>query len=894
MGVVGAVLGAIVGILAGHNFSWFLFGGVVGFLAADLIKLNSRVATLERELQNRGQEPYARIADAPTTTTAETGEQEPLPSVPPVPAPALTPEILTPITAASIATEPALTAAAPPEVLSEPTPNIFDIALREINRFFTGGNTLVRVGVVILFFGVAFLLKYAAEHARLPIELRLAAVTLGAIALLGVGVRLRSTREAYGLTLEGGAIGTLYLVVFAALRLYDLVPPPLAFGLLVVICGLSAVLALAQNSHALAILGAAGGFLAPVLTSTGHGSHVMLFSYYAVLGVGIFAIAWFKAWRALNVVGFGFTFVIGATWGYRYYQPEFFATTEPFLIFFFLLYVAVTLLFARRQPPELRSPVDGTLVFGVPIVGFLLQAALVKDIEYGVAGSALVLAAFYLGLAALILHRGGARLLAEAFVALGTIFATLTIPLAVDGYWTAAAWAVEGAGVLWIGLRQSRLLPRAFGLLVQFGAGVFFLNEVTRTSGMTVLNSGYVGAMLVSVAGIMSAYLMFRFRERITSVEQDLGLAMLLWGLAWWYGGNGNEIQRHVMLDYRESVALLVIAATAFSQEFIGRRFDWLELRYASAFNLAFLFLILIWAAIFLAHPFEGFGFIAWPIALGVHYAVLKTHETAQPGIAMEVRHAGALWLVVALLGLEMNWALGEVLPHSDWPMAAIGLWFALVLMALTNFKDRYWPVKGNEQAYLVIGAVPLVVLAFVWIFTEGVGRAGAPAPLPFLPLLNPLDVAAMFVLVAIGQWVAVASRLTGWSTQPLWIALGATAFVWVNAVLFRALHHFAGIPYAPDAMFASTLAQSAVSIFWTILAFGLMLIATRIQTRLLWLTGSALLGVVVVKLFAVDLSSTGTVARIVSFVGVGLLLLLIGYFVPVPPKSENGAEAQS
>src|SRR5262245_60780381 len=132
--------------------------------------------------------------------------------------------------------------------------------------------------------------------------------------------------------LQGGGVGILYLTVFAALRLYQMVPPGLAFVLLAGMAAFSAVLAVVQDSRALAITGVAGGFLAPILASTGGGSHVALFSFYALLNLGILLIAWFKAWRSLNLLGFAFTFFIGLIWGARFYRSEFFASTEPFLI----------------------------------------------------------------------------------------------------------------------------------------------------------------------------------------------------------------------------------------------------------------------------------------------------------------------------------------------------------------------------------------------------------------------------------------------------------------------------------------------------------------------------------------------------------------------------------
>jgi uncharacterized membrane protein len=64
------------------------------------------------------------------------------------------------------------------------------------------------------------------------------------------------------------------------------------------------------------------------------------------------------------------------------------------------------------------------------------------------------------------------------------------------------------------------------------------------------------------------------------------------------------------------------------------------------------------------------------------------------------------------------------------------------------------------------------------------------------------------------------------------------------------------------------------------------MLLAHRHRWRVAWVAGAALLGAVVVKLFLVDLGQAGGVERIVSFIGVGLLLLLIGYLAPVPPRT--------
>ena len=261
-----------------------------------------------------------------------------------------------------------------------------------------------------------------------------------------------------------------------------------------------------QDSRSLAAVGVSGGFLAPILASSGYGDHVMLFSFYALLNFGILVIAWYKAWRVLNLLGFAFTFVIGLTWGARYYRPELFSSTEPFLILFFLFYVAIGVLFALRQEATIKSRVDGNLVFGAPLIAFGLQTALVRDFEYGAAFSALVLSGFYLLLAKCLFARArdNVRLLCEAFIALGAVFGTLAIPLALDGRWTAAAWALEGAAIVWVGVRQRKMVARGFGIFLQLAAGAaFFLGADSVHAPLAIFNTLYLGSVLLSVAGLV-------------------------------------------------------------------------------------------------------------------------------------------------------------------------------------------------------------------------------------------------------------------------------------------------------------------------------------------------------------------------------------------------------
>jgi uncharacterized membrane protein len=166
----------------------------------------------------------------------------------------------------------------------------------------------------------------------------------------------------------------------------------------------------------------------------------------------------------------------------------------------------------------------------------------------------------------------------------------------------------------------------------------------------------------------------------------------------------------------------------------------------------------------------------------------------------------------------------------------------------------------------------------------------GAADPLPYTPLLNPMDIAIGLVLLTILIWLRPFDETAGrraWRFAPASWALGLTVFIWLNSAWFRTAHHWLHVPFSEHAMLGSQTVQTGLAVLWGIAGLGAMLLGNRLAQRRFWFVGAALMAAVVLKLFLVDLSSTGTLERIVSFLSVGVLLLVVGYFAPMPPRAK-------
>ena len=822
------------------------------------------------------------------------------------------------------------------------TPDFF----RKVRDWFFGGNTVARFGLLVLFFGLSFLAKYAVDNAMFPIEARLAVIGVIAFALLGFGWRLRDSRTAYALLLQGGAVAVLYLEIFAGFKFYHLIPAPAAFGLMMLVCALATFLSLRQNALSLAVVATLGGFMTPILASTGSGNHVALFSIYAVLNLSIFYIARLKTWRILYLIGFVLTFGISLLWMVERYHHELLASTIGFMVLFIALYSMIPVFEARRAPPQLKHYVDGTLVFGTPTVGFGILYRLLSPFEYGIAFASLGLGIWYVALAALGLKKQiaaaqatvqagepdsisvqGLRSALVSYVALGVGFASLAIPLALNPQLAGIAWAFEGAALVWLGTRSDQLLTRFSGVALQvLGLAIFMSKGSVSIDTPLFLNTYWMGATLLAISGYFSGWLYKRWsgpqhpeqpRNALASswlqVEPFLSAIFPVVAAMLVLGSNVDEVLRalpETWNRYGPMLALLTLLAGLHA--FAGSKLRWAALLRIALVLLPAQVMMSLYQWVDLHGSFMQWRWLLWPVSFMVMLWVLRQQDHigsdgrnvadskvnpqwAGFWISAYTVHA---WLGVSLLGQGAQWLGTRYAADRAWGVAALGVVLAgsLLLLARTDWRNR---LSRTWQSLAMSSPVPMGVAAALalWFVYACVSDDGGLSIRPFVPLLNPIDLSASFALLsllAFSRSPAFTASAPGFGNKTMWtisprqvaIVLAAAGFLLLNTLLMRALSHYLDLPYRLSALLDSSTAQAAFSLLWAVTSTVVMYLSSKRGWRPAWVVGAGLLGLVVLKLFLVDLSALSALTRIVSFVGVGLLMLLIGYLSPLPPAA--------
>lgn len=759
------------------------------------------------------------------------------------------------------------------------------------------GNILAKIGVVLLFFGVASALKLAVQHGMFPVPVRLLLGAVGGVAMIMFGWSRAqiAKHQMFGFALQGGGFAILYLLVYFMLTRYQMITPTWAFigyTLLGVSCTL---LAAKQDSLSLAVLGISGAFMSPVLASSEHGNHIILFSYFALLNVFVFALNWFKGWRQLNIVGFLFTLAIGMSWALRSYQPVHFASTEFFLVLFFLMYSLEPVFFAlfrTRSTSMLWG--DGLLLFGTPLTAIASQAVLMQPYEYGQAWSVFIAGLYYLALWGVLLRQQDAalKLSERSHLGIAVTLLTYAVPLAFGAQVTSAVWTLEGCAVLWLGIRQDRYLARWTGIALQLLAGGYFLEHLNELShAQAWFNDLYLGSIITALAGMSSGLMLHRWEKKSEQFSAD---GLFFWGLAWLIGATCWEIASFVATENKDAAWLGFFAALVAELTWGGKRWNWRLLRQMIWLLFAALGGIAADTLSREQHVLSGALTLLYPATVSLYYWLLANHERDNVQTdRLPTLHLGMFWGLSLLITNEVSW----VVAHHLAPDNALWLWLSygfcaatLTLGTLAAHRQQRFPFNSPHVDYLIIGVLPLLFASIVWFVLACFNYSGGGSGLPYLPVLNPLDLGLILTLYSIHRWLT--------SPQPheykdvIYHALPAGAFLWVSTLAARLAHHWGGVTFDWDILLHDALMQALLSVIWTLTAIGQMIYASQHHIRRRWFIGFSLLSVVGAKLMWVDLRNTGTITWTASLIGIALLVIAASYFSPAPPKhveADNG-----
>jgi len=405
---------------------------------------------------------------------------------------------------------------ATPSPAPTPQPARPQARTRSVNfEKFIGENLINKIGIAITVIGVAIGAKYSIDNDLINPLTRIILGYLAGIGLLGLGIRLKEKYLNYSAVLVSGAIAIMYFITYAAFGFYDLIPQALAFALMVVFTAFTVVAALNYNKPVIAHIGLVGAYAIPFLLGRGSGNVAFLFSYMAIINVGILLISFKKYWKSLYYASFGLTWLMYASWYLLSYRSDvYFSLALTFLTVFFATFYLTYLVYNLRLQAQFKRS-DILLLLANSFIFYGLGYAILSAHPTGVQ----LLGLFTLGnalvhflVSALIYRQKLVDKQAFYFVSgLVLVFITLAIPVQLEGNWVILFWAGEAALLFGIGRIKSLpvfeklaypvMLLAFFSLVIHWSTAYSgYYSELAETRITPLFNSNFLTSLLFLAA----------------------------------------------------------------------------------------------------------------------------------------------------------------------------------------------------------------------------------------------------------------------------------------------------------------------------------------------------------------------------------------------------------
>ena len=706
-----------------------------------------------------------------------------------------------------------------------------------------GPRILVATGALAFMVFAGLFVKYAWDNDWVGPAGRVLAGAVFGLGLVAAGIRtMRREYRPLGQGLAAAGLAALYTSAFGAHAFYGLVSREFS-GLVMVAVTVSAVLlSVRLDARLLALLAWIGGYMTPVLMSTGEDKALALFLYLALLDAGALLIDNKKPWPETAPLAMFATVVLYAGWYGRFFTPARFEVAAFGIVLF-------TALFALGMARKERGA-------GLGIVVAL--AALGLAIVAGGADRPLPLLVMSLALGAGALRASatlGRGLAAVALFAAALPFAAWAVShYHADAFGIAAAWVI-GAALLFVvpSVVEDDSGRRPLEPVVVLAAGVATVALFASTDRPLPM-----AAFLAAMAGLSVLV-----RPRWAWAEA-VGILAATLAVRSWMGAQ-LPAARAGDAALLALPALAVYVASLLGRGLVARR------PLAGSDVAAHLLLAsggwwLLWTALEAARPaLEG------PAAVAIAAAYLAIGFVARRAPAPDLRQVRvALGLAAAFLTLAIPIQLG---------LHGITLGWAAEGVVLIALGMRFASARTRAAGYAVL------VLAVVRVFAFHLPlHAG-----PFRPVLNPAFGTWLAVILALAAAMVVArrARVTGQSPDA---AVGPVVAAVAVLLLFTLLTGETGAAFdqrqriaeqagdleaAADARLASGL---AISTLWTVFATALLAAGLAARNRPLFYASYALFAVTAGKVVVWDLDTFSAPYRMLAFLVLGLLLMAGAY----------------
>lgn len=335
---------------------------------------------------------------------------------------------------------------------------------------FIGENLINKIGILILVLGISFFVKFAIDKNWINETARVAIGILSGTLVMGIAHKLKKNYIAFSSVIVAGAISIYYFTIAIAFHDYHIFSQTVAFAIMVIITAFSAFVSINYNRQELAVLSLIGGFAVPFMVSSGQGNYAVLFTYIAILNVGILAIAYFKKWHLVTVLSFAFTTLLFLGWQATELGEDKYPHLGAFIfatLFYFIFSITVVIHNVRNK--GVFSTIEYFIITANTFIYFGIGLAIIADSKLDLKGVFTLSLALYNFIYTAILFKkfGLEKNAVYLLIALVLTFVTLTIPIQFEGNHITLFWACEAVMLFWLSQKSKINLFKLSAVAVQ-------------------------------------------------------------------------------------------------------------------------------------------------------------------------------------------------------------------------------------------------------------------------------------------------------------------------------------------------------------------------------------------------------------------------------------------